>query len=1507
MRFGHRYVSRLAGGAGLLFLAAPSLVSAGEPRNIPFARLSLREGLSQAAVTAIAQDRQGFMWFGTQEGLNRYDGYHFSVFLHEPNKANSPSHNSILALLVDRAGKLWIGTDGGGLDCYDPVAQNFVHFKNDPADPASLAGDRVRSLYQDTGGRLWVGTDGGGLSRFDPEKGTFSTLKHDATDPDSLSDDRVRSIIGTPDGALWIGTDGGGLDRLDPVTKSFRHYRHDPGNPKTLSDDRVRTLLLDRDGRLWVGTYEGGLSLLQPRSGDFLRYQHDPSDPSSLSSNRIRSLYEDGQGTLWIGTDRGLNEWMPGRRSFERYQNDPTRPTSLSEDRVLSLYQDQGGVLWVGTYAGLNKWNATTGFFAHFKHEAGRDGLSSNVVTSFHEDAAGTIWIGTYGGGISRFDRQKRRFDHLRHQPGNPNSLSDDRVMSLLIDRSGGVWAGTMTGGLDRYDPAAKRFTHYRHDPADPASLTADGVTWIFEDSRGELWVGTYEGGLNLLDRATGRFTRFRHDPSQPGTLSSDRVLAIDEDRQGALWVATDGGGLNKLDRQARTFTRIGHDPNDPASLSSDHLCAVYEDRKGRLWIGTRGGGLNRWSAEDRAAGRIAFRRYGTQDGLPSAVVYGILEDEFGSQWLSTNRGLSRFDPDQERFKNFDSSHGLQSEDFNNGAFYRSREGSLFFGGVNGFNLFDPSQIRDNPQPPPVVLTAFLKFNQPVATETPVSLLREIRLTHRDYVIALEFAALDFTAPEKNRFMSQLVGFDDDWVDLGTVRRASYTNLQPGRYTFRVKSANSDGVWNEEPLSVEITAAPAPWRTWWAYGFYALAVAGALRGYLQTHKKRLERASELDKANARFKAEEEANRAKSVFLATMSHEMRTPMNGVLGLTELLLATPLDERQRRFAENVRRSGELLMNLINDILDFSKIDAGKLELESTDFDLHQTVAETLELLAGEAHRKGLELAYLPGDGVPSVHRGDPVRLRQILTNLLSNAIKFTDRGEVSLRVDRVAESREAVVLRFEVRDTGIGIAPESQSRVFESFSQGDNSTARFYGGSGLGLAIVRQLVERMGGQVSLQSELGKGSSFFFEVPLGRTADVTHVETFSAPDPGRALIVAERPLAREALGGVFRAQGWRYDTCEIGSEALTRLRQAAEAGDPFTVVLMDLEPPEAAGFELARAVRREPALDAARLLLFTRVNVAVDGEAARNAGIDAQLTKPVVARRVWNCLARFVAGHHREGTTLGSPGWSVAREEASTRVLLVEDNAVNQEVARAMLEDLGCQVEVAGRGREALEVSSDRGYDLVLMDCHMPAMDGFQTTRLFRSREAERLGGPGGARRTPIVALTAFAMKEDRERCRAAGMDDYLSKPFTKGQLQELLTRWTAPRWTLPRRVEAGAAVIDDGALEQLRRLRNGEEVLDQIIQLYFESSPALIRSVDLAIQSRDAEALRRAAHSLKSASANLGARELASLCHRLELMGQSGSTEGAAPVLAVLGERYRDAREALARLRKDSPAA
>ena len=802
----------------LLYLAVFSLTLIARAEDYRFETIGIGDGLSQSTVLSILQDSRGFIWFGTQDGLNRYDGYGFQIYRYDRRNPASISHNVILCMTEDPAGGIWFGTFNRGLNYYNPLTDSFVHFLHDPADPASLPSNLVVSVLKDTMGRLWVGTPGGLALRKDAN-GPFTTFTHSSTDPLSISDSGINCLLEDADGTIWVGTNAGLNRVVETDTSSLATFQLPlieslpPGIP-------IICLMQDSRGRLWVGTLDG-VRVFSRDMETVRTYRHEPEDPGSLTNNVVRTIEEDNQGRIWIGTDRGLNILEADADSFIRLHQDPNDPYALSSDMIANIYTDRSGVVYVGTQiGGVNKFDPGKQKFDLIGFSPlPETGLKDPAVFALHEDSRGNLWIGTGDSLLHRLDRETGHIHALHIEP--PGNIANN-VRAVYEDSKGDLWVGTQVTGLYRRDRETGNWINYRNVDGDPHSLSFNSVRSIVEDRQGRFWITTSGGGLNRLDRETGQFHRFLHNPDDENSLSSNFCRIMFEDSRGRLWVCTNGGGLNLFDPETGTFTRFQTDPYDPRSISNDYVFSIFEDSRGILWVGTFGGGLCRFDTESHT-----FTTYTTQDGLPNDVVYGILEDAHRELWLSTNNGLSRFNPNTRVFTNYGVDDGLQSVEFNGGAYLEDASGRFYFGGVSGLNIFRPEQISDNMHIPPVAFTDFLIFNQsvPIGKNSPlkqhINETDHVILSHRDKSFSFRFAALDFRSPDKNRYQYKMEGFDKKWVDAGTRNFVTYTNLAHGEYTFVVRGSNNDGIWNEAGHRIRVTILPPPWKTWW---FLSLAV-----------------------------------------------------------------------------------------------------------------------------------------------------------------------------------------------------------------------------------------------------------------------------------------------------------------------------------------------------------------------------------------------------------------------------------------------------------------------------------------------------------------------------------------------------------------------------------------------------------------------------------------------------------------------------------------------------------
>ena len=1231
------------------FCFSASHILLAQTDNLRFQRLSIEEGLSQVTVRCMLQDKFGFMWFGSMDGLNKYDGYTFEIYKNDPDDPTTISGNVIYALLEDRQGVLWIGTTDGGLNRFDRENDLFQRFRHDEANPDSLSSSNVYSLLEDRAGRLWIGTSGG-LNRYDPAENRFRSWPIKVVGEDGPSR-LVHAICQDRSGRIWLGVESG-LLFFDPANPGrFERFDLDSESGSRTSSrplqPEVHAVYEDRSGMIWVGTTGSGLIKIDPNQANAqVAYKNDPGDPFSLNKNDVWSIVEDRSGGFWVGSlGGGLEKMDRASGRFLHHRHDPTNPQSLSHNQVISLYEDRSGVFWAGTFgAGLNKYSRGNDHFVHYRHEPENpNSLSHDVVMSLFEDRSGRIWIGMEGHGLDQFNRRTETFVHFRHDPANPGSLSHNDVSAIQADSFGVLWVGA-SGGLNRFNEASQSFDHYFHDPGDPNSLGANRIRVIHEDRRKNLWIGTTGGGLNLLNRPEMNFTRYQHNVNDPHSMSGDRVWAVCDEKSGKLWVGT-WHGLNLFDPDTGRAIRFVQDESTPHGLSSDLVLSLLEDRDGVLWVGTMGGGLNRFERE-----KGVFRRYLEKDGLPNTTIYGILQDKTGLLWISSNKGVSRFNPREEVFKNFTVEHGLQSNEFNAGAAFRNElSDEMFFGGVKGLNSFFPAQIREDPIPPDVVLTEFLVFNQrvrPRAVQPNSQLKRHINqatdlvLSYQDYLISFEFAALHYADPAKNQYAYMLEGLDKDWIYTDASKRfATYTNLSAGSYTFRVRGSNPDGVWSREETSIRLRVQPAPWRAWWAYVLYALAFAMILAIYLRNQTRKVEKERALaSKERLVSHRLRQVDKLKDEFLANTSHELRTPLNGMIGLAQSMrdgVAGPFSDKTLHMLNLMISSGKRLTRLVDDILDFSKLKNRSLELELGAVDLNTMVEVVITLSKPLIGKKKLDLINETPEDIPVVI-GDENRLQQIMHNLVDNAIKHTDSGSIKIGAEVIDDW---VFVRVE--DSGVGIAEEMVESIFESFEQVDGSMERGHGGAGLGLAIARQLVVLHGGKIWVESVLGEGSRFFFSLPVMKDArnlpkprgkQVDPVQHFYADpkknvssgeaatsdpesDPEKLdrrhiMIVDDEPVNRQVLANYLSLEQYRVTEVDNGIDALKMI----EAGCLIDLMLVDIMMPRMSGYEVCRRLRKQYSVHELPIIFLSAKSQVGDLVAGFEVGANDYLTKPI-----------------------------------------------------------------------------------------------------------------------------------------------------------------------------------------------------------------------------------------------------------------------------------------------------
>ncbi|HTI89460.1 MAG TPA: two-component regulator propeller domain-containing protein [Puia sp.] len=1217
----------------ILFLVLITQATTAQQGDLNFINFSSNNGLSSNTVNSIVKDRLGFMWFATDDGLNKFDGLSFTVYNHNVLDSTSISTNQTQVVYEDPGGDLWVGTSRG-LSLYDRRKDRFYNYN-------ISYGTAILSICSDKTGHLWIGSYAG-LILYDPVSRHVKHYTTDSARPGGLLSNTITCVFRDSRGRLWAGSNTG-LYLYQPGTDNFRRYSNVPADPTSISDNVIKAITEDGDGHLWVGTLSGGLNLLQEDGMRFQRFKSikasDPdradqvrkTDIHSLSSNRIYKVVPDGAGKLWIGTEEGLNIFDIRTGKVQWVTGNDRNKYSLKGRAVCSIFIDRQGIYWLGTVqGGVNKYDKNLGFFNLVQYNPfDPRGLSSPKVTSFAEGDNGDIYIGTDGAGLNLFQRKTGLFEHLMI---GENKKSSGLAVLALERADNELWIATFQHGVYVLDTRTRRVRHFTKGDR-PQDLPQDDIFCIKRDREGNVWLGSNGKGVCMYDPKVGIFRRFGPvviDGKQSRLFSDGFIRAIEEDKTGNILIGTVGMGVAVYNPAARTCRLLNR---GSTHLPLDEAISLHVDRKGIIWAGTPSGGLCRLDIAGRK-----FTNYSEQQGLANPVIYKILEDDAGKLWVSTNKGISCFDPERSAFKNYTSENGLQKSSFNLGSGVKVSSGEFFFGGIEGFNYFLPSSLIDNKNVPVVVFTDLKIGGQTVipgkdaAIQEHIAVAGEVRLDYKQN-FSVDFVALDYTTPLEDRFMYKLNGFDKSWNQLGVSRTAVFTNLYPGHYTLEVRAKNSNGAWITPSATIRIYVKPPFWLTGYAYATYILLAILLLlviryRGIRQFKNKlaieqeRLRINQLIEQERMEAERVHEFDQLKIRFLTNLSHEFRTPISLIMGPIEKLQEKEADADKLGQLTMVRRNARRLLNLVNQLLDFRKLEDHELRLNKTEGDIIPFIKETAESFRDIAERKQIHFTFRSGpDSYYTAFDRD--KIERILFNLLGNAFKFTgEDGRISLEIKQAHSSKEIMIL---ISDTGIGMSAEEQGRIFDRFFQGNVHASVMNQGSGIGLSITREFVQLHGGTIGVQSEPGKGSVFTICLPLERIRPPDMPTLMPALDRMPLMPVLDRMPLMPVLERltVLLVEDNEDFRCYM-KENLSCFYKIIEAADGKEgwqkalsghpdVIVSDISMPNMDGIELSRKIKSDKRVSHIPIILLTALTEDAYQLKGLETGASDYLTKP------------------------------------------------------------------------------------------------------------------------------------------------------------------------------------------------------------------------------------------------------------------------------------------------------
>lgn len=1215
--------------------------------QLSFDHLSITSGLSQSTVLSICKDSRGYMWFGTRDCLNRYDGRRIKVYKTDPDNPASISGNDyIYAINEDQAKNLWIGTQNG-LNRYIPETDSFERIPFSLKNKSSISDIIVLSISNGNNGRIWFGTNNGVSLLKNPFSRDF--IKYYSKD--GLAGDAVYAVLEDSKGNVWVGTTKG-LTLMTPAKGKyvFTSFAYSASNTNSISSNSIKTIAEDKNGNIWIGTETEGLNLYVPHTKSFIRFKYDPLNNNSISNNNIRKIIVNKDGDLWIATMNGLNIMDPDDHKFVVYKHDSERNKSLSDNSIKDIYQDNHGSVWVGTmFGGVNVNHLNTVPFVVEKHSKYRNSISSDIISVIEGDSNGNLWIGTEGQGLNFYNVNSKTYTHYFNNPLDGSSLSSNTIKSIFKDSKGQIWIGLFQGGLEMFLPSTGKFKHYKPDPKNPNSISHGYVSSITEDKQGRLWVGTSSKGLNVFDSNTQSFTHITSEsPSAKFKLSSSYIRVVYADSKNNLWVGT-ANGLNLLPNNSDEFKFFYKNHDDKNSLQSNHINCVKEDSKGNIWIGSYHGGLSLYRPKTGT-----FITFNIASGLASDNIIDILEDNEGYLWISTDRGLSKFDLKKKIFKNYTTRDGLPANEFNYHSAYKDKNGKLYFGSYNGLVSFTPQEIEENKNIPKIAFSELKLFNKPVVINGPdnllnqdISVTKEITFKASQNIFTIEFLALNYIKPDRNKFAYILEGFEKEW-NYVNVPSATYTNLPAGTYNFLVKASNNDGLWNNTPAKLIIKILPPLWRTWWAYLFYFFFSVAILFFVIRFFRRQARLETELYYEHLNNENLQKLYQIKLDFFTRISHEIRTPLTLIFApLENLIQYTSENKVINKQLLQIKKNSDRLLRLISELLDFRKIESGNMNIMVSEQDIVSFCLDIFNSFKNLAAEKNIEFTFSSENETSQVYF-DNAQMEKVVFNLLSNALKYTpDGGKVHLSINE-----EDNFVNIMVTDNGIGIPQEDQDKIFTNFYQVSNTAAKKEGW-GIGLALVKNIIEQHNGEISISSEpekedakgkttfkvrLRKGSEVFNENQIIKESfqreslkqDVISdnfkeniVEEIANIERVHTILIVEdndelRAFIKESLEkhyfileGDNGLSGW-----EIAIEQIP------------DIIISDVTMPVMDGFELCTKLKNEVSTSHIPVIMLTAMAANMHQVDGLEAGADIYLTKPfsiqVLELSVKNVLA-------------------------------------------------------------------------------------------------------------------------------------------------------------------------------------------------------------------------------------------------------------------------------------------